>query len=131
MTVFIYLSLFCSLLAVVPAILLERRRKVRSPNQRPYTWGYFQGIAGLLFSLVLIVGGLSKGLDADAVAGLLYFVVLAIAAWLTIQRNRWAYIVFTLGSLNPFLWVINGVYISHRWKELSGLPTAPEFGSVQ
>lgn len=117
---YIYLYLFYALLAIGLALLLEKRHRAHAPNQRPFTWGYFQGIAAILFGSTILVAGIAdRGANASlaAVLLLLFWIV---SGWLTLRRNRWAYVVWTVTSLNPILWIANGVYIRNRGHELRG-----------
>ena len=36
------------------------------------------------------------------------------------RRNRWVWLFGTLFSLNPLLWIVNGIYLRNRWAEMRG-----------
>ena len=77
---------------------LERTRKSRLPQTQPYQWGYFIGCLSFWF--------------APATLGLS-----ALLGWGIIKRRRWAWVVGTILTLNPFVWLINGIYAGRRWHE--------------
>lgn len=35
-----------------------------------------------------------------------------------VKRRRWAWVVLTIASLNPILWIAHYFYVRHRWTEL-------------
>ena len=51
-----------------------------------------------------------------------YFTIIAVSGWFIIQRKRWAWVVGTIASLNPLMWIINYIYGRNRWREFVGEP---------
>lgn len=84
--------------SMVLANRLEQERKNRFPHTMPYQWGYLWGCLGFWF--------------APATLGLS-----ALFGWGIIKRRRWAWVVGTILTLNPFAWIINGIYAGRRWQE--------------
>lgn len=116
-------SFLIGLLAALGAFYLERRRRAAQGSTRPYTWGYFQGLSGLLVGLIVFFGTVAllfaDALDQDGLlAGALLAGAWGIPGFLVIRRRRWAWVVHTVVSLNPLWWLINSWYVSKRWSEL-------------
>jgi len=120
--------LVINLIVALPAFLLAlwRDKKLRksNPNAKGFKWGYFTGFRILFVAIVLIpfliLAALSGDLSGDEVIGFFFLVVvvLFIPGIFILCRHRWAWILYTICSLNPVLWIINGTYIKNRWKEL-------------
>jgi NADPH:quinone reductase-like Zn-dependent oxidoreductase len=102
------------IIPIIAAFVLNRRFKRRNPEARGYRWGYY-------FSIMSVIAGLVLGLFLEAgfmgviICGVLY----AVVAWFFAQRQRWAWIILTVLSLNPVAWIINVVYLWRRWREPS------------
>jgi len=123
--------LFFSTIFVEPiraARQLDRRLHTRNPSAKSFKWGYWNGhllsaTSGFLgVSFLLAVLGLLLVNGTFSLKGLL--IVLALCPFFVLGvsielRNRWAWIVWTIVSLNPILWVVNGIYIKNRWKEIA------------
>ena len=108
--------------SIITSIILEKKRENKE-NTRPYTWGYFNGtfcfITGTV-ALLLFISALFMGIHASPEM-LLLIMFSGIFIWLgllTIKRVCWAFIV-TILSTNPFAYLINGIYIYRRRKELN------------
>jgi hypothetical protein len=124
------LQLFAFVLVAIPAAIasfqLESRRKQRVGGaQRPYAWGYFQGVSGLLMGfwaivLAIIVAQSDSSAPGAAATWFLAACVWAPAGYFVVKRRRWAWIVHTVASLNPVWWIANFIYARNRWTELSG-----------
>jgi len=111
-------------LPIVAALGLNRRFRRRHPGKRPYRWGYYFSIEAALAGIGLGIL-LEPGVLGVALCGLIY----AVLAWFFARRQRWAWLVLTVLSLNPLVWVINLVYLSKRWAEdAASAPAAPVVG---
>jgi|GEM_PF-6060709 len=123
----------------------ETSRKLRMGEnaQKGYFWGYFFAFGGVLLALwglantVLFTGNffrlsaqfpstpnffpvdVARGLIAIQFANI---IVSALAAWGTVNRNKYAFVFLTVISVNVLIWIINGIYIYRRWNELDGQP---------
>lgn len=123
--------------AALVSFVLEGRRKNASPKDLPYTWGFFQGMSGLLlgFYCVLLGGYLaaqgSISTISLAVPLLVYGAITGPAGYFVIKRRKWAWVVHTIASLNPVWWIANSIYGRHRWDEFdrgSGKPALNAYG---
>jgi NADPH:quinone reductase-like Zn-dependent oxidoreductase len=100
------------ILPIIAAFVFNRRFRERTPEKRPYRWGYY-------FSIMCVIGGLLLGRILDfglmgvIVCGLIYGVL----AWFFAQRRPWAWVALTILSFNPIAWLINAIYFSKRWDE--------------
>ena len=135
----ILLSL-CSFVAVVVPIAfvaraLQRRLEARSPATLPYCWGFYFGCLAVAGGTLLgAIGGLAT--VASALAGAwkdvifnagvtVFCMVQAVCGWFIIRRKRWAWVIGTILSINPVVWVANAIYGRNRWKEFAGIPYGP------
>lgn len=116
----------CALIAAPVSFALERRRRATSPGTLPYTWGFFQGVGSLLAGSWIFLLTLGAGGDAIA-AGLVVVALYAVPGWFVIRRRRWAWVVLTIATLNPVLWIAHYVYGKNRWSEFNARST----GSIE
>jgi len=138
---FIY-AIGLAALFILIYVLSERKTvqlKNSCPHCLPYAWGYFRAY-GVILSLIFIVGVLGfvvfhfhqEGESASAprlffaeksLANLIgYSIALLVYGpinYLVIKRKRWAYLVAIVLSLNPVMWIFEGIYLRKRWDELS------------
>jgi hypothetical protein len=104
---------------IIGAFLLEQRHQRLRPSLRPFGWGYFNGLGGFVspFFVAAQFGQADPGL-----ARMVLLVAAAITwplAVLTLRRHAWGFVLLTVFSLNPVLWIINFIYIDNRWSELT------------
>jgi hypothetical protein len=112
----------CALPAVFLAYWYDRRLHRTRPTTKAYGWGYFTGFQLVLAPLAVLVGSVYGSLQTD---GGLLLKLLAFSSFFSIfgifilcRRVRWMWIIYTVLSMNPVLWLINAIYIKNRWKEL-------------
>ncbi|MDH4069982.1 MAG: hypothetical protein OEV30_06125 [Ignavibacteria bacterium] len=114
MAFFVAFVLECELLA---ARYLVRTQSPRPLGQAPYTWGYFFGINGMV-SAALIILALSIVPEISILfrffASLVVVLVWGIPGYFVIQRKKWGWVILTLMSVNPIVWVINYAYGKNR-----------------
>lgn len=130
-------ALVLILMLVVPLILWDQakradaRLRAITPASLSFIWGYLYGLAGLCFGGIASIGLLAEGLlptppysparspDPTALVYLvLWAIPLTISCYFVLRRKRWAWIVATMLSLNPVIWLINFVYGRRRWREM-------------
>lgn len=110
-------------IGLIPALLLERRRRKSGIGERRYLWGYFQGMMGVLWSAVAAAGTISalgsgeSQLVAVTAGGVLTLTWLAGGIGV-LRRRRWGWVLHTVTSLNPVWWIANPLYVYRRWSEL-------------
>lgn len=68
-------------------------------------------------SLGLILGNLALVVKLEDEAGLAVVLVIinTILMVLILRYNKYAFLIATVLSLNPLLWIINGIYLKNRW----------------
>jgi len=112
-TAIILISLGFLLASLIAPFFLERSRKLKFPQTRPYTWGYFVGLT--LMGAPSVIGCLHEpfGDELGAALALVYLPV----GFFVMRRKRWAAVVGTLMGLNPVYWVVNAIYFARRWSE--------------
>ena len=71
-------------------------------------WGWLGITIGNIY-IIATIG--SKGMTG-------WFLVIAnsIFCIMILQMNKYAFLVATIMSLNPLIWIINGVYLKRRWR---------------
>ena len=126
--VFIAWLLVGSLIFGPLASVLEKRRRKHSPDSRPYTWGIYTGwmllIGGALFAggcFYIMLNGATEPSFFFTLGAL--FAVQSLSGFFILRRRRWAWVLGAILSFVPFGcllgWIINGVYASNRWQEMS------------
>lgn len=118
----VYIIMF--IIAIVISRQLNEEFQERCPLNRPFAWGYFNGIVGTLQAMltgsIFFVDGMTGPMND---AGSLYskamlMLLIGVGYYYVLKRNRIAWIITTILTLNPVIWVINGIYIKHRWEEM-------------
>jgi TPR repeat protein len=108
---------------------LEKRLRARLPATRPYRWGFYNGCMGVAcgpFAVLTALGMAVAGLNGRRetfglfLALTVWLALFAVSGWFIIQRKRWAWVVGTVVSFNPIVWIINGTYAHNRWGEFGG-----------
>lgn len=124
MSEYLVINLIVALPALLLALWRDKKLHENNPDTMGFKWGYFTGFRILFVAIVLlpflILAALSGDLSEDEVLGFFFIVVvvLFVPGIFILCRHRWAWILYTVCSLNPVLWIINGTYIKNRWKEL-------------
>ena len=99
------------ILPIVVAVVLNRQFRRRHPGYKPFRWGYY-------FSLMGVIGGILLGIFLESTTAMIVCAVIyAVLAWFFAQRHRWAWIALTIFSFNPVAWIINFIYLRRRWAE--------------
>jgi hypothetical protein len=107
-----------------------------SHQELGFTWWQVQGWSSLIIgSLVLYSMTRVTAEELQSIFWLL-FAINALSSILIIQYNRWAFLIATVLSFNPLLWVMNGIYLKNRWEhprvtKQSQAGTASQSGAVQ
>jgi hypothetical protein len=79
-----------------------------------FGWWTFQGWASLVIGTLLILGQMREELGGFAFV--LVAVNVALSAML-LKYSKIAFVTATVLSINPLLWIINGIYIKNRWND--------------
>ena len=133
----IVVSLPALLLLPLLAFWRDKELHDRDPSVMGFKWGYFTGFrvlfVGVIYLFVLdraTASGEFPEHEVDA-AEFWVTVVLFVPGVFILMRRRWAWVLYTIGSMNPALWMINGIYIKNRWEEIGAesaratMPTKP------
>src|SRR5262249_25349478 len=86
-----------------------------NPAKRSYRWGYYFSIESLFAGI-----GLGILLEAGVLGVIVCGAIYAVLAFAFARRHRWAWLVLTVFSLNPIIWIVNLVYLRRRWAEDAG-----------
>lgn len=93
---------------------------IKSPTEKGYKWGYFQAavimicsIASALFSVWLLITSpeVNKLFMLYLFFGSILLMGLGFFVW---DKDRGSFIIATILSLNPIIWIINYFYIKRR-----------------
>jgi hypothetical protein len=130
---YVALVIIVALASVPAAFMLNGWQREKHPDLLPYKWGYYCGCTGTFSYSVFAILQFLAALDSYGSRSKTLFLLSMVFAVATsvhvaiIKRHKWAFVLGTILSLNPLLWVINGIYIRNRWSELIDLPRI--FGS--
>jgi hypothetical protein len=109
---------------IAASVVLPRRLSSVHPQFKSYAWGYFRGVSGVVASAIFLVATLwawsrlPTSQSHLAMPYLAYFIVQACAHAAIVKRYKIGWIVGTALSLNPILWLTDGLYAYRRWHEL-------------
>lgn len=122
-TEYLIMIIVCVVVTLPIAYSLNKRFKTENPDKLGYMWGFIQGTAPIVMSAILsvlfIVVHYNQMYTSETVTIMMGVAFLrAAVAFGVIKRYRWIFIIHTILSLNIFLWIINGLYIKNRWKEM-------------
>lgn len=108
----------------------SKNNKCQKEGERPFIWGYFQGYVSIFLAILnyIIIIGLTivNKLDGELISLGIFVTVHAILGYLVLKRNRWAFLIKTVITMNLFMWVINGIYIHNRWYEMAAFEVPVE-----
>ncbi|MBO3276249.1 hypothetical protein [Pseudomonas schmalbachii] len=104
--------------SAIEGVLLERnftteqiKAAERAHSIRGFKWWPLWGGIGLGMSLFWINYGWDHGQPVFLVLALFYSVFCVGV----LQFNKWCFLITTVLSLNPLMWIINGIYLKRRW----------------
>jgi len=101
----------------IGAFVLDAKLHRRRPHVLPFKWGYFNGILAVCWLPVGVLG-LMGASNLEEYFAVIYLLLVGVAGVFVLKRSRQAYLWLTILLFMPLLWIINGVYLSNRWKEL-------------
>ena len=105
------------LVVALPSGFLKNKAWMMShPDQRSFAWGFFLSYAACL-AAIYVPGGLVMG-GVNGLATAAYGLVFTVAGVFMYKRRRWAWLVGTLLSFNPIVYIINIIYLKNRWNEM-------------
>lgn len=81
-------------------------------------WAWLNLIVGNLFIIIQLDTPYNLPLELDNLAlevGIPLIILNSILTVMILKFNKYAFLVLTVLSLNPLLWIINGIYLKKRW----------------
>lgn len=80
-------------------------------NDIGFQWWTIWAWLGLILGNIYIVGTLR-----ETIALAIIFVAInsILLVWV-LKFNKYAFLIVTIISLNPIIWIINGIYLKNRW----------------
>lgn len=117
------LIIFVLTIVLLPiAIHLNSLLTSSKPGVQGYKWGYYIGLMNVVFLPIAMAFYLADDLQSKKGDEVLWVFIYAIIQFSlsvgVIRRLRASWVPFTLLSLNPAIYLINGIYIYKRWSEL-------------
>lgn len=104
-----------------------------APSQAEKNLGFtWWNVYGTLTCIGALLGGAQVGSEFSAGAGAIFMLIFVVLGLAVLSYNRTAFLVVTILSLNPLVWVINGIYLKNRWRhpKLIGVQTNNEQDAV-
>ena len=120
----LYIIILIAMVVAIPiAALSQQSFAEKCKACKPFTWGFWQGTSGLILGIgsTLLGSYLFVSTNKTEEAIFVFSVgILAIVLGIFInKRSRWAFVIHTIITINPLVWLINGIYIKNRWDELA------------
>jgi hypothetical protein len=120
----VIMPIFCAVLLTGPSNMVHR---AKNPNKKSYRWGYFQGIFAITSFFAFIGIALIYNLHYSEymephdwvmvkVFGAYLFMCFLLGIGVAMKRMS-HFVLLTLLTFNPLLYVINFIYIYKRRKE--------------
>lgn len=81
-------------------------------NDIGFQWWIISAWLSLILGNIYIIGTLRETL----VLAIIFLAINTILLVLVLKFNKYAFLIATILSLNPILWIINGIYLKNRWK---------------
>lgn len=119
--IFLTFIIISQIYSAIASIKMDISLHKRTPEAKPYKWGYYIGWMGILGWLLISVYALSLH-GEDTLLEFLLSVVGIVSHIQVLRRNRHGWIVAIILQLNPISWIINGIYLKNRWSEMEGIP---------
>lgn len=91
--------------------MTENENLVHDSQDVGFKWWNIWAWLGLTLGNLQMLGVLNE------IVGLaVFFIVLnTLLMILILRNNKYAFLIATVISLNPLLWIINGIYLKNRW----------------
>jgi len=124
----VYIALIGFGVALPACLVLNRKLMADEPGARPFKWGFYITVATLVSSvanLVVMVRFHSYSGEFTWLE-LVYYMVLAMLCGWALSRDRRAFLIMTVCTLSPFVWIANGWYLKYRWQDLAPRAAAGE-----
>lgn len=76
------------------------------------TWAWLNLIAATLYLFFMIIENELGEINTDLIGAVIVYDILFI---MVLRYNKYAFLIATVISLNPLIWIINGIYLQRRW----------------
>lgn len=117
----VYIAIAGFVVGLPACLILNQKLLANEADVRPFKWGYYIVVSTLVSS----VGNLMVLLRSHTYAGdfakleVIYYLMLIVLCGWALMRDRRGFLAMTICTLSPFIWLANGLYLKHRWKELA------------
>ncbi|NCC18971.1 MAG: hypothetical protein EOM29_08550 [Bacteroidia bacterium] len=95
--------------------IINPKKYIYNKETDSITYGWWKTWAwlSLIFGNLYIFSQLKDTYNIELMSGLIIFnITLNI---LILRYNKYAFLIATILSINPILWIINGIYLKNRW----------------
>jgi len=115
---FIVLAVVLSFIGVPFAVacFLNRRFRRGNPNKMSFRWGYYFCIQ-VVMAIANLCWAFAEHGDIGVVSSTVCLLIYTVLAWFFAQRHHWAWVILTILTFNPIMWIINAIYLHTRWSE--------------
>jgi len=121
--IIIWIVLLGSLWAIIKYTKkIDAEFKEWSPKSNPYVWGYLMGILYFMFGIAILCLFIHTFLNKEA--DLIMLPISLIPVYINIaigikviNRSEKAFMIATVFTLNPIIWVINYFYMKNRYDD--------------
>jgi len=90
----------------------------KTVSEDEFSWWKVFGILQIVGAVFVFLRGLIENQNYNESLGgifLLIGIIQLFFAILILKYNKYAFLIATILSINPLLWIINGIYLANRW----------------
>ncbi len=91
--------------------MTENQDVVNDSQDIGFQWWKIWAWLGLTLGNLYMLGVLSEQVGLAVVL----IIVNTVLMIMILKFNKYAFLIATIISLNPLLWIINGIYLKNRW----------------
>ena len=91
--------------------MTENEKVVNDSEDIGFKWWSIWAWLGLIVGNLYMLGALSEIVGLAVVL----IVINTVLMIMILKYNKYAFLIATIISLNPLLWIINGFYLRNRW----------------
>lgn len=89
----------------------EDTSKNNTTKELGFQWWTIWAWLGLTLGNLMVFAQLEGMLEAAIIIA----IINTILCILMLQFNKYAFLIATIISINPLLWIVNGIYLKNRW----------------
>jgi len=90
-----------------------KEEQYKSKNEIGFVWWKIWAWLGLTLGNLYILGSLGE--VEEYLLAVILIIINTILMILILRFNKYAFLIATILSMDPLLWIINGIYLKNRW----------------